>query len=406
MAHIVITGAGPAGACLALLLARNGIETTLVERQIDFAREFRGEFLMPSGVQAFDQMGLLEEFRAVPAVLPEQFEIYTWGRKRLTLPVSEETFGRHYPTWVSQAHLLEMLVAQCAKFPGFKLLRGTTVRDLLREDGRVVGVRVADRAGEHELRCDLVIGADGRSSVVRKRSTIEVPATKLPMDIIWCKLPMLPGIDSPPTARVYVGNGHLLITVPVYGNHLQVAWVIAKGSYGDLRKRGIAEWMEEAARHAGGDLAAHLRRYRDEASESFLLSTQANHAASWSEPGLLLIGDAAHTMSPVGGQGLNIAIRDALVAANHLVPAARGTGADTAALAAAATAIEAERRPEVEHVQALQERPVSILFRDRPLSRLIFTLAPAILPWLSISPRDTPLMRTFLFGDAEIELEV
>jgi 2-polyprenyl-6-methoxyphenol hydroxylase-like FAD-dependent oxidoreductase len=349
-------------------------------------------------------MGLLQEFRALPSVLPEQLEFYTWGRKRLTLQVSQETFGRHHPTWVSQPDLLEMLVARCTEFPNFQLLRGTTVRDLLREDARVVGLRVADQTAEHELRCDLVVGADGRNSVVRKRSALQVVQETLPMDIIWCKLPMLPGIDSAPTARVYVGNGHLLIAVPVYGNHLQIAWVIPKGSYGDLRKRDISEWMEEAAKHAGGDLAEHLRRYRDEAAEPFLLSTQANHAASWSEPGLLLIGDAAHTMSPVGGQGLNIAIRDAMVAANHLVPAARET--DTAALSAAAKTIEAERRPEVEHVQALQERPVSILFRDRPLSRLIFTLAPAILPWLSISPHNTPLMRTFLFGDAEIELKV
>jgi 2-polyprenyl-6-methoxyphenol hydroxylase-like FAD-dependent oxidoreductase len=404
MKHIAITGAGPAGACLALLLARNGVQTTLIERQTDFSREFRGEFLVPSGISAFDQMGLLQEFRALPSVLPEQLEFYTWGRKRLTLQVSQETFGRHHPTWVSQPDLLEMLVARCTEFPNFQLLRGTTVRDLLREDARVVGLRVADQTAEHELRCDLVVGADGRNSVVRKRSALQVVQETLPMDIIWCKLPMLPGIDSAPTARVYVGNGHLLIAVPVYGNHLQIAWVIPKGSYGDLRKRDISEWMEEAAKHAGGDLAEHLRRYRDEAAEPFLLSTQANHAASWSEPGLLLIGDAAHTMSPVGGQGLNIAIRDAMVAANHLVPAARET--DTAALSAAAKTIEAERRPEVEHVQALQERPVSILFRDRPLSRLIFTLAPAILPWLSISPHNTPLMRTFLFGDAEIELKV
>ncbi len=136
MKHIAITGAGPAGACLALLLARNGVHTTLIERQTDFSREFRGEFLVPSGISAFDQMGLLQEFRALPSVLPEQLEFYTWGHKRLTLQVSQETFGRHHPTWVSQPDLLEMLVARCTEFPNFQLLRGTTVRDLLREDAR------------------------------------------------------------------------------------------------------------------------------------------------------------------------------------------------------------------------------------------------------------------------------
>ena len=401
MARTIIAGAGPAGTCLALLLARNGIDVLLLERQVDFAREFRGELLQPSGLTALEAMGLAEELDKIPKVVPERIELFTWGRKRFSLPIDPAAFDDHRPSWVSQPALLEMLVAQGAQHPSFTLRRGSTIRDLLFEGDRVVGVRYSDHDGEHEERADLVIGCDGRSSVIRQRSGIRPQETALPMDIIWCKLPMLPGLDSPPTARAYLG-GHLLLCLPVYDGQLQMAWVIPKGSFGELKKRDITSWMEEAACHTGGDLADHLRAHRGKEVEPFLLSTRADHLPHWSRPGLLLIGDAAHTMSPVGGQGLNIAIRDALVAANHLVPALRENAPSGDAL----RAIEAERRPEVETIQHLQERPLPLVLGKGLIPRMLISVLPSLLPHLPVSVRSTPMLRTAFFGEREIELRV
>jgi len=350
VARVIVVGAGPAGASLAYLLADRGIEVALVERQRDFAREFRGEVLLPSGIEALEAMGLAGALRAAPQARPGSLTAYLHRRPVVDLALDPALFGGRPPLAVSQPGLLEAIVAEGARRPAFRFLRGAGVRDLLRDGDRILGVRLHAEEGPRELRADLVVGADGRASLVRRRGGFEAVEQAPPMDIVWCKVPGLPGFRG---ARGYLGNGHLLVAYHSWDDRLQVAWAILKGAFGDFRRRGIEQWVEEMAHHVSEDLALHLRAQRGAISHPFLLDVVSDRVTRWSAPGALLIGDAAHTMSPVGGQGLNVALRDAIVAANHLVPALRG-GAGPEELAAATRRVEAERLPEIRAVQRVQ----------------------------------------------------
>jgi 2-polyprenyl-6-methoxyphenol hydroxylase-like FAD-dependent oxidoreductase len=192
---------------------------------------------------------------------------------------------------------------------------------------------------------------------------------------------------------------------PAPGGGIQLAWIILKGSYGELRSRGIADWVREMANHASSDLAPHLRAHVDQVAKPFLLRSVTDRVTGWARPGVLLLGDAAHTMSPVGGQGINLALRDAIVAANRLVPALRA-GAGPAALDEAAAGIEAERGPEIDRIQALAAQPPRIVLGRGWLARLVRLALPFALR--------LPLGRTgagrtasaFLYGVTDVRLTV
>jgi len=402
MPQVVVVGAGPAGASLAYLLADRGLEVTLVERQRDFAREFRGEVLMPSGVEALDRMGLAGALRAAPRWQPDALAVYLNRELVVELALEPELFGGHPPTAVSQPALLEAIVGEASRRPGFRLLRGATVRELLRDGARVSGVRVQGDAGSEDLRADLVVGADGRASLVRRAGRFEATEQAPPMDIVWCKLPALPGFRG---ARGYAGGGHLLLAYHTFGDQLQVGWAIVKKSFGELRRRGIEQWVEEMAGHVTPDLAEHLRRHAGAVRHPFVLDVVSDRVKTWSAPGALLIGDAAHTLSPVGGQGLNLALRDAIVAANRLVPALRA-GAGPDAVDAAARQVEAERLPEIATIQRLQAFGPRIALSNRwwgePLRRTLLQLLRSRLARRQASS----VLRLFAFGTTPVRLEV
>jgi 2-polyprenyl-6-methoxyphenol hydroxylase-like FAD-dependent oxidoreductase len=401
MSQVIVVGAGPAGAALAFLLVDRGVPVTLVERQRDFAREFRGEILMPSGVEALKQMGLGEVLRSVPHWQPRSLSVFLDREVVVDFALDPALFDGNPPLAVSQTALLEAIVAEAAKRPTFRLLRGTAVRDLLRDGERIVGVRAEGEGGSEELRGDLVVGTDGRASIVRRRGGFAARENAPPMDIVWAKLPPLAGFHG---ARGYAGGGHLLVVYHTYGDRLQVGWAILKGTFGELRRRGVAQWVEQMAEHVTPDLAAHLRAHSGELSHPFLLDAVSDRVDRWCSPGALLLGDAAHTASPVGGQGLNLALRDAIVAANHLVPALRRGGAED--LASACARIEAERTPEIEAVQRAQALPPRVLLSRRwwgePARRLVARLARSRLGRrLALSQAGL-----FAFGAREVRLEV
>lgn len=381
MPHVVIVGAGPAGATLAYLLARRGVRVTMLERQVDFAREFRGEILMPSGIDAFAQMGLAGQLAAVPQARVEGLELYRGLNRALSLSIAAT--GPHIAA-VSQPAMLEMLVAEAARFANFTLERGATVRDLLHIDGRVAGVTMDTAKGPREIRADFVIGTDGRTSVIRKRAALRAESTPQAFDVVWFRVPM-DGLFTANIARAYLWYGHTVLAFRTYGDGIQIAWIIDKGTFGELRRMGADRWLDAMTAYVPPHFAAHLRAHRDSLTHPFLLDVVCDRLTDWTAPGLLLLGDASHPMSPVGGQGINIALRDALIAANYLVPVLAADGAP-AALDAAARRIQAERMPEVVRIQGLQQVGPRILFGQSLLSRIV-TSAPVM-----------KLVRTRLFG--------
>lgn len=410
MAHVLIVGAGPAGASLAHLLAHRGVEVTLLERQRDFQREFRGEVLVPSGLDALEQMGVSEALAKVPASRPRFIEMFLDRRSVVKFDFDPETFEGQPPCALSQTALLEMFVDEAGKSGNLRFERGASVKDLLRRDGRVVGVRARTATGEVDLYADLTVGADGRASVVRRKAPLRASAQAPPMDVVWCKLPCPEGFDG---ARFLLGHGHLAIAYRSWDGQLQVAWAILKGTYGALRDRGVERWIEEMADFVAPDWSEHFRSHARDSRHPFLLDTVSDRVDSWSVPGALVIGDAAHTMSPVGAQGINVALRDAIVAANHLVPVLSAERPAPATVDAATAAIEAERSPEIAFIQARQAIPPRIVLNrawwGEGLRRTLAVVARGGVAALSRAPIRGPILgpaRPFLYGVSKVELRV
>src|SRR6202011_2443380 len=311
-----IVGGGPAGAMLGLLLARRGVRVTLLEMHHDFDREFRGDTVHPSTIEILDQLGLAErvhELRnskvSAPTLLTTRgpFTPFDLSRLKTRYP---------YILMVHQKDLLGLLTQEATRYPGFKLSMGANVTDLIQEDAIVRGVRYQTDDGVHELRALLTVGADGRFSRVRHLARIEPVGTSPPMDVLWFRLPHLAEeIDVPGGAFGGFAFGHILGGFD-RKDYRQVAFVIAKGSYQSLRAEGIGG-LRRRILEIEPRLAKNAESLTDWHQVS-LLSVESSRCRRWYEPGLLLIGDAAHAMSPVGGVGINYAVQDAVVAGNLL----------------------------------------------------------------------------------------
>ena len=408
MAHsVIVVGGGPAGALLAYLLASRGVPTTLIERQSDFAREFRGEGLMPGGQRMFQEAGLWDAFEALPQTRFTGVELFFKRRRFAAL----EGAGQDdlLPRWVSQPAMLEMLVDKASAFDQFRFRRGVRVIAPVMRDGRAVGIELTGPDGDETLEADYVFACDGRFSALRKAAGLDQPRNPESFDIVWCKLPLPAFFQRQPTGpRAYIGNGHLGLFIPAYDGLLQIGWVIQKGTYRNMRANGIEHWLDEIGRHVSADLAEHLRAHAKDAVHPFLLDVVCDCYDEWSVPGMTLIGDAAHPMSPVGAQGINVALRDAVVAANHFVPPLL-SGARPQDLDAASTAFHAERIAEVEPIQALQRRGPKIIMSGSALTGLLVwmvrgLLALGIMGWLVTKFDLGP--KAFLHGVTEVKLTV
>src|SRR4029077_3971063 len=321
------------------------------------------------------------QFNALPHQPLAAIEIFRGERRLVSIPIANLD---PQPLVVPQPAMLEMIVAEAGKFPGFTLARGTTVRDLIEENDRVVGVRADTAAGPRDFRADFVIACDGRASVIRKRADFPQDRIMQGFDVMWGHVPgyFLDGRIG----RAYLGNGHLLIIYPSPEGHMQFGWIIDKGTFGDIRKMGADGWLAEMAPHVSPDVRQFFAANRGALTHPFLLDVICERLREWTAPGLLLIGDAAHPMSPVGGQGLNIALRDALVAANHLVPVLTD-GSEPSAIDAAARRVRDERWPEIVAVQEMQQKQGRLFFSDRWSTRLMIRLLPfliriGLLEWL------------------------
>ncbi len=400
--HVVIVGAGPAGAALALLLARCSVSVTLVERERDFERVFRGEGLMPTGLTALYQMGLREQLNALPWRYLESWEIYLNGTQIMNIPEPTQELGELALRVVPQPQLLELLIAEAKAYGNFTFLSPLTVRDLLSDGEGVRGVRVASAGGEREIEADLVIGADGRASVVRKRADLPLELLPESYDILWFKLPLPDGLENRCPMQIFARGPEAALGYVSWDTRFQMAWMLPKGSWAEVRKH---DWLQECVRLLPEALARHVLLHRDEIEGPQLLDVIVGRCTTWGHRGVLLLGDAAHPMSPVRAQGINMALRDAIVAANHLVPALR-QGHD---LTASLHEIQCEREREIVRLQHLQWREVrgQRWARERPwLAQPLLAIA----PWLA---KTGLIQRLWLrqqhelrFGVTEVQLRV
>lgn len=308
-----VVGAGPGGAILSLLLARQGIPVTLLEAHEDFDRDFRGDTIHPSVLHLLDELGLAERLHQLRHSKLHSATIATPDG-----PIKFADFKRvdkkfPYIMMVPQAHFLEFITNEAKQYPSFRLLMGASVQELIEEDGIVRGVSHRADDGWHEVRATLTVGADGRSSRVRKLAGFVPIKTSPPMDILWFRIPRKP--EDPEGVLAYLGRGHGLILLDRV-TEWQAGFVIIKGSYSQVRAAGIEALRESIAQllTAFPDRIEHLQDWK----QVSVLSVESSRVSRWYKPGLLLIGDAAHVMSPVGGVGINYAIQDAVVAANVL----------------------------------------------------------------------------------------
>lgn len=371
---VIIVGAGPAGASMAFLLARAGVRVTLVEQETSFGRVFRGEGLMPAGMDALNQMGLSSLVTAIPHRRLESWNIHLGGKEVFVIP--EPDLGDSSLSIVSQPALLQGLVAKAETYGGFEFKQGCQVQDLLWQDQRVVGVQVKSGHQVSEIRADLVIGCDGRGSTVRRKAGLAIDLQPDQYDVLWFKLPPPERLRHACQFYLMAKPGqHPASCYTSWDGQLQYGLILPKGGLGQL---GGADWLEVAAQSAPDWLAAHVLSKRENVGEPVRLNVVVGRCGQWWRPGLILLGDAAHPMSPVRAQGINLALRDAIVATNHVVPAVQ---ADPAALDAALSKIQAERMPEVVRSQALQLREAHGLkvIRSSPWK---LTVAQNVLPWV------------------------
>ncbi|MFJ8626199.1 FAD-dependent oxidoreductase [Kitasatospora sp. NPDC093550] len=330
---VVISGGGPAGMVLGLMLARAGVEVTVLEKHGDFLRDFRGDTVHASTVRLMDELGLGREFAALPQSKLGNMVVTVPGVGRVALSAFEQLAAPYdYIAMIPQWDLLDFLVAAAKREPTFSVRMNTEATGLLREGGRVVGVRYRTRDGEEgELRAELTVAADGRHSTLRRDAGLRPEEFPVPFDTWWFRLPRNADEQgAPPNLAPGFGHGDMALSL-TRDDYFQIAYFRAKGSDPQLRAEGIERFRER--------IALLLPQYADRVDrlasldDVHLLDVRLNRLDRWYADGLLLIGDAAHAMSPAGGVGINLAIQDAVAAAALLAEPLRRGRPTVAALA-------------------------------------------------------------------------
>jgi 2-polyprenyl-6-methoxyphenol hydroxylase-like FAD-dependent oxidoreductase len=364
---------------LGFLLARAHVDVVVIEKHADFLRDFRGDTIHPSTLELMYELGMLEEFLKRP-----HQEV-----RELAGQVGEDMVKiadfTHLPTQckflalMPQWDFLNFIVEQGRRYPRFQIRMQAEAIDLIEQDGRVVGVSAKTPDGALEIRALLTVGADGRHSVVREQAGFEVMDLGAPMDVLWMRISRRP--SDPGQTLGHVETGKMLVMID-REDYWQCGFIIPKGGMDEIRKRGIEQFREEIATLQPflRDRVSELRDWKDVS----LLTVKVDRLQQWSRPGLLCIGDAAHAMSPVGGVGINLAIQDAVAAANIL-------GAKLAASSLRDQDLHAVQRRREFPTRATQR--LQILVQNSVIRRVLGSAQPLTVPWPLKLMQRWPILR-------------
>ena len=373
-----VTGGGPAGMMLGFLLARAGVDVVVLEKHADFLRDFRGDTVHPSTLELMYELGLLDEFLKLPHQKIQKLAAQIGSERVPMVDFSHLPTHCKYIAMMPQWNFLDFLAEHGCRYKTFDLRMQAEATGLIEDDGRIVGLRAKTPDGVLTVHADLVVGADGRHSIVRENSGLESRDYGAPMDVLWFRISRNASDET--DAFGHVEAGKMLIMLD-RGDYWQCAYVIAKGGIERVKAKGLNAFRAAVVEMSPflADRIGQLRSFDDVK----LLSVSVDRLKKWWRPGLLCIGDAAHAMSPIGGVGINMAVQDAVAAANRLAaPLLTGRVSD-----ADLAAIERRRTLPVRFTQwmqlTIQKQVVSrVLVSDRrpkpPLLFKLFGMFPAL----------------------------
>ncbi|UXN05760.1 FAD-dependent oxidoreductase [Bartonella sp. HY761] len=327
-AEVIVVGAGPAGLMAAYLLARQGRQVVLLEKHSDFLRDFRGDTIHPSTLDLIDQLGFLDEFLKISHTRAEKLNAEINGKDITIADFSKLSTKCKFIAFMPQWEFLNFLCDKAKQFDNFSIIMDCQSHKLLYEHDKVVGVEATTSQGDIHVEAPLTIAADGRNSILRQQSSLDLEEFGVASNVLWMKLSHQK--EDPPYTMGHGGprQGFILID---RGDYWQCGFVIPKGSFEELKAKGLENFREEVARFS--PLPASRMDEITSWDAVHLLSIRINRLKQWWQPGLLFIGDAAHAMSPIGGVGVNLAIQDAVAATNILNAPLRNKNVSTKDLA-------------------------------------------------------------------------